>query len=255
MISSGRAILYGAAVFLLWISGSLRAAGDDFLPKNRDSYFVENNLVYSRYLHLLRDGSYQQINQDGQGSAETDRGRWEQTREGVVLLHSTRRGLRFRALLSGPMCLVLDGPEIMAALPRVAAAIRQLLATSEDAVFAAQAARDLSVPPATVAVRRQAEVVQRVELAALATQIEDTLQTEQTHTYRLNPLHPAGGPLLLVLQDAVFGPARLAQVGERYRVPRGGAPPFYFARTNERSFANRVGRWRELPPEDASPLP
>ena len=255
-ISTLRVILYAAAVFLLWTCDVLQAAGvDPLLPKTRDSYFVENNLVYSRYLHLRQDGSYQQINQDHTGSAEADRGTWEQTQGGIVLLHSTRRGLRFRALLSGPMSVVLDRPDVMAALPQLAKAIEQLLNTSEDAVFESQAARDLSVAPATVAVDRQAETVQRNELEALAAQIEDTIQTEQTHTYRLTPVRPAGGPLLLILQDAVYEPAMVAQVKERYHVLAGGSPPFYFAQTEVQPFANRVGRWRELTTEDQTPLP
>ena len=235
------------ALALLWpIDNSLVAAPDRLrLSKGRDSFFVENNLVYSRCLVLLHDGTYRQIDQDHTNSEEVDRGTWEQADDDTVLLHSTLRGLRFRALLVGPLTVVLDSPGKISALPEISAAILRLLATSEDAVFAASTAAELNSPPATMSVDRQVETFRREDLLALVAQIDDTVRTEQTRTYTLKPVAIANRPLLLVLRGAVFGPEQIAAVCRDYQVPRGEAPPFYFAQTDERTFANRVGHYRE----------
>ena len=216
------------------------------LPKDRDSFFVENNLVYSRYLSLSHDGTYRQINQDRTGTAEVDRGRWEQGGDAVVLLHSEQRGLRFRAVRSGPLTVVLDSAGKIEALPQVAAAIRRLLETSQDDIFEADTAHDLSVAPAEVFVDRQAETFGRSDLVSLAAQSDDVYRTEQTRTYRLTPIHTDGGPPLLVLQWATFGPEQVEPVGREYHVASGEAPPFYFAQTDARTFANRVGHYQIL---------
>ena len=225
------------------------------LPTKQDCFFTENDLAYSRFLRLSRDGSYQQIDQNSTGSTEADRGTWEQEADAVVLLHAERRGLRFRAVRSGPLTVVLDSPDKIAALPEVAAAIRRLLAASQDDVFEADAAHDLGAPPAAVTVDRRAETFSRSDLVALAAQSDAVYQTEHTHTYRLTPLRPAGGPLLLVLQGATFGPDQVEAVRRDYHVPRGDAPPFYFAQTDARSFANRVGRYQAAEAPDGSSKP
>ena len=230
-----------------WVNGGARGAAlPPRLPKNRDLFFVENDLAYSRYLRLSRDGSFQQIDQDAAGSAEVDRGTWEQDADDTVLLHSERRGLRFHALRSGPLTVVLATPGAVAALPEVAGSVRRLLAGSQDVVFGAEAASELSAPPAVVAVDRQAETFGRNDLTALAAQCDEVYQSEQSHTYRLTPMRPTGGPLLIVLQGATFPPGQVEAVQRDYHVPRGEAPPFYFAQTDARTFANRVGRYEAV---------
>ena len=170
-------------------------------------------------------------------------------------MHSTYRGLRFRALLAGPLTVVLDSPGKLAALPEMAAAIRRLLETSEDVVFAAKTAAELNAPPAVASVDQRAETIRREDLLSLAAQIDDTIRTEQTRTYVLTPRKADNRPLLLVLRGAVFGPEQIASVCRDYQVPCGEAPPFYFAQTDARIFANRVGQYRELqfPGGPASP--
>lgn len=216
------------------------------LPKGRDIFFVENDLVSSRCLDLSHDGTYRQIDQDRTTSTEVDRGTWEQATDDTVLLHSTGRGLRFRALLAGPLTVVLDSPGKIAALPEVAAAIRRLLENWKDVVFTAKTAAELNSPPALVSVDRQAETIRREDLLSLALQIDNTVQTEQTRTYVLMPVRVVNRPLLLVLRDAVFGPEQISSVYRDYGVPHGAAPPFYFAQTDARTFASQVGRYREF---------
>ena len=233
-----------------WVNGGLQGAAlPPRLPKNRDLFFVENDLAYSRCLRLSRDGSFQQIDQDAAGSTEVDRGTWEQGADDAVLLHSERRGLRFHALRSGPLTVVLATPEAVAALPEIAGAIRRLLAVSQDDVFAAETASELSTPPGAVSVERQAESFGRNDLTALAAQCDEVYRAEQSHTYRLMLIRPVGGPLLIVLQGATFAPGQVEAVRRDYHVPRGEAPPFYFAQTDARTFANRVGRYEaaEIP--------
>ena len=251
-------LLIGAAgcAWPFWSGLTAQAATHPLLlSKSHDSFFAENDLAYSRYLRLSHDGSYQQINQDSTGSTEVDRGTWEQGADTSVLLHSEQRGLRFRALRSGPLTVVLDSPEKIAALPEVAAAIRRLLANSQDDVFEADAAHDLDASPATVSVDRQAETFSRNDLISLAAQSDEVYQTEQSHTYRLTQLRPTGRPLLLVLQGATFGPAQVEAVCRDYRAPRGEAPPFYFAQTDARTFASWVGRYHAAEVFDGSSKP
>lgn len=238
-------------VFLVLLLGSccLAAAPDPLrLPPGHDLFFVEDNLAYSRYLSLARDGTYRQIDQSRAGAVEVDRGSWEQAPDHTVALHSTYRALRFRALRSGPLTLLLDEVGKVDALPQVAASIQSLLAREQAAVFAASDAGKLDAPPATVHLDKGVESFRREELLVLAAQITQTLQTEAPRRYAFAPVRAPGGPLLLVLSGATFGPGQVAKTCRDYRVPRGSPPPFYFARTDAGTFARRVGRWRELQP-------
>lgn len=216
------------------------------LPKDRDNFFVEEDLAYRRALRLARDGTYQQFNQDATATLEADRGTWEQNPQAIVLLHSTTRGLRFRAVRSGPLTVTLGGTETLDALPGLAAAIRRLLADSEAAVFRPETAAELGAPPAAVTVDSAAESFRREDLTSLLAQLDRALETERTHTYRLTPLRLPGRPLLLVLQDAFFGPDRAEEVTREYHVQRGAAPPFYFAQTDAAVFARRFEIYRDL---------
>lgn len=217
-------------------------------PKHKDLFFVEDNLVYSRCLNLSHDGTYRQINRDPVGATEVDQGTWEQTADGTVALHSTYRGLRFRALQSGPLTVQLDSIAEVDALPEVGAAVRRLLDEARSDVFSTADVEGLNTPPAAVMVARGAESFLRQDLSGLAGQIAQTVQTERSRTYRLTPQLAPGGPLLLVLQGATYLPGQVAETCRAYRVPRGSPPPFYFARVAAAAFARRVGRWRELAP-------
>ena len=81
------------------------------LSKKQDTFFIEDDFVYRRFLQLARDGTYCQINRERTTGAEVDRGTWEQSADGTLFLHFTRGGLRFHALLSGPLAPACDHGE------------------------------------------------------------------------------------------------------------------------------------------------
>lgn len=218
------------------------------LPEHQDLFFVENNLVYSRCLNLARDGTYRQINRDRTGAAEVDLGTWEQADDGTVALHSTYRGLRFRALRSGPLTVPLDSAAKVDALPQVGVAIQRLLNQARSDVFSTADVAGLNVPPLEITVDRGVESFLRQDLSRLAGQIAQAVQAERRRTYLLTPVLAPGGPVLLVLAGATYRPEQVPEVCRAYRVPRGSPPPFYFAQVAAATFARRVGRWRELAP-------
>lgn len=213
------------------------------LPKDRDLYFIEDNLVYRRCLELMHDGDYRQIDKDRTSCREVDGGKWEQGRDGAVKLHSIHHALRFRALLAGPLSVVLDSQTKLDALPVLAASIRKFLASTQDTVFAPRTVEEYAGLPAVVAVDPRAETYRRDDLTALLRQIDDVTLAERDGTYTFTALKTPGTPLLLILQDAVFPADRLARVQREYRVKRGAAPPFYFAQVDARTFVRDVGAW------------
>ena len=215
------------------------------LAKNQDIFFIENDFVYHRFLHLARDGTYRQINRE-RAAAEVDRGTWEQSADGTVLLHFTRGGLRFHALFSGPLSITLDDPQKLAALPTAADAIRRWLAQGNDAVFAPGSASEIALAPLVLAVDPTVESFRRDDLEALARQVDDAIWTEQHQTFRLVPFRSASGALLLVQRGAVFQAGDLPHVLAEYPTVRGQPPPFYFAQVNAGTFAREAGNWQEL---------
>ncbi len=216
------------------------------LARNRDSFFVEDDLVYRRFLWLARDGSYQQINRDGSAAAEVDRGTWEQDPAGTVLLHFTRNGLRFRALLSGPLSIMLGSTQKPADLAAAADVIRRWLGQTSDAVFAAASVGELALAPVVLTIDPQAESFRRAALESIVRQIDDFVESELQQTYRLSPHRPGGALLLLIQQGAVFQAADLPRVQAEYQVPSGRKPPFYFAQVNAETFAREAGSWQNL---------
>ena len=235
-----------ALLALLMPAGTvLAAAAKGFrLPAHRDAFFVENDLVYRRFLALMHDGAYRQINQDRTACAEVDQGTWDQTPDGVVRLHSTRHALRFRALTAGPLTVVLDSQEKLNALPRLAASIRRFLDSTQDGVFRTVAADELGADPASVAVGQGAETFSRDDVQSLLRQAEDTAASERTGVYPFMAVKPPGSTALLVLQDAVFQAADQARVRRDYPVKGNDAPPFFFAQVDARTFAREVGSWQ-----------
>jgi hypothetical protein len=223
------------------------------LSPHTATFFIQDNLVYSRLLDLEPGGIYRQIDVDRSASAETDRGTWEQDAHGAVLLHPARGSLRFRALTSGPLTIVLDRPGVLEMLPALAGAIRHFLAGTEDEVLASKdvaeilaAAGALGAPPASaLAIDPKAETFSRPDLISLAHQIDDLIWSERTNTYILAPV-PNAAPPLLALMDARFQAQDLPAVRQEYRIKPGDAPPFYFARVDARTFARQAGRWQVL---------
>jgi hypothetical protein len=228
------------------------AAAQFHISPRTGAFFVQDNLVNSRLLDLEPGGAYRQIDVDRTSSTETDLGTWEQDAKGAILLHPTCDGLRFRALFSGPLNIVLDRPGTMEALPSLAAAIRRFLAQSDDEVFsrtgiseiqAALPTQDASGPAISIA--PDAETFSRADLISLGRQLDDLLWSERTNTYILTPVTKEP-PVLLALEDARFQAQDLPRVRQEYRVKPGESPPFYFARVDARTFARRAGRWKVL---------
>jgi hypothetical protein len=201
------------------------------LSRREAAFFVQDNLVGSRLLDLEPGGAYRQIDVDTSSSTESDRGTWTQDAQGAILLHPACGALRFRALTSGPLTVVLDRPGALAALPPLRAAIRRFLALSEDDVFAKRGVAEIlatlppGAPPRLLAIDPAAETFSRADLISLARQTDDLLWSERTNTYILSPV-PDTSPQLLVLQDALFQARDLPRVRQEYRIPPGDAPPF-----------------------------
>jgi hypothetical protein len=247
-------LILKVALLVMVCSAHAPAATNDKLrlARHEGSFLVQDNLVNSRLLDLEPGGAYRQIDVDHASAAETDRGTWEQDAKGAILLHPTRDALRFRALTSGPLGIVLDRPGVLAALPELTQAIRSFLTQSEDDVFATAdlaqiqtAAASAGVPALALSIDPKVETFSRPDLISLTRQIDDLRWSERTNTYILSPV-PATSPPLLVLQDARFQAQDLPAVRRAYHVARGQAPPFYFARVDARTFARRAGRWKAL---------
>jgi len=224
------------------------------LPRQTDSFFIEDALVYKRLLHFERNGVYHEIDQDRWTSAETDRGTWEQDSHGAVLLHPTTRALRFRALFAGPLTVVLDRPEALPALPLLRDAIHAFLARSEDAVFARSGVDEMRVrPPGSgesiglLSIDPHVETFARAELESLQSQLNDLLWSMATNTSILEPVR-LGNCDLLVLRGAVYQPPELARLRRERHLPAGQPPPFCFARVNAPAFVRAAGTYRPFHP-------
>ncbi len=217
------------------------------LAQKQDAFFVENDFVYRRFLQLSRDGSYRQIERERTTAAEVDRGTWTQDTDGTVLLHFTRGGLRWHALLSGPLSIMLDDPRKFGALPTAAIAIHRWLAQSGSDIFPADNVHELPTSPVSLALDPKAESFRRAELETLVRQIDDFAWSEQHQAFRLVPLKTVGLPILLIQRGAIFEAGDLARVQREYCVRRGQAPPFYFAQVDAETFAREAGPWRPLP--------
>ena len=127
--------------------------------------------MYRRFLALMHDGAYRQINQDRAHCAEADAGKWEQSADGTLRLHSAHRALRFRALLAGPLSVVLDSQEKLDRLPSLAAAIRRFLDGTGDAVFAEPTMAEFD-GQGLVVLAPTAETFPRADLESLVRQID-----------------------------------------------------------------------------------
>ena len=228
-------------VLLLLLAAAWPGIAHPAPPRDRGFYLMEDDLVYARFLALARDGTYRQITRDARGSFEVDRGQWTPDAAGGWRLHSSCGALRPRALRSGPLSVVITGPDLADALPRLVAAVRRLLAAYADAVF--DAATLAEVP--TVEIDAGGATFDRADLAALAARASETLASERTGDYRLVPV-PRSVPPLFTLPGNVFQAEDLAEVRRVHRVRPTARPPFYFARINARKFAAEVGRTQPL---------
>ena len=216
------------------------------LPRDREVYLMEDDLVYARFLRLARGGAYSQINRDEHGSTEGDRGRWDQDKTGTLRLHSTCRALRPRALSSAGLSVALTDAGAFDGLPRLLASMQHFLAVYPDTVFDAATMAEINQPGApTVHASRDAATFDRRDAAALVARIEAALAGERGATYLLEPVENVS-TALFALQGSVFGAADLAGVRRAYRVADRTIPPFYFAWIDAKTYAAEVGRWQPL---------
>ena len=228
---------------------SLDAGADGLLPSAKhEAFLVEDDLAYARCLDLMRDGTYRQINRDGHGSEEVDRGTWDQAAGGVLRLHARRHALRFHALVAGPLSVTLDSQAQRDALPALYHDIAGFLAASEDTVFSARDVAELvrhrNEEACRLDIARDAETCGRAELVALTRQIANFIHTEASGVYVLTLARTAAGQPVFALADDPFQAADLPRVMREYRVSPAARPPFYFVPVEGRVFAAEVGAWR-----------
>jgi hypothetical protein len=202
------------------------------LPRGTDSYFIEDAGAYRRLLHFSPGAAYSEIDQDRTTNAQTDRGAWEQDARGLILLHPVFHALRPRALVAGPLALVLDRPGALEALPILAEGIRAFLSGAQAGIFAADDARELDVRPpgfdAPLSFVQSSSAFARADLESLLRQIDDLLWSLRMNT--------------TILQPARVGDRRvLFLAGPLYQPPQHG-----FAQVDERTFARTAGAYAPL---------
>lgn len=202
------------------------------LPRGTDTYFIEDAGAYRRLLHFAPGAAYSEIDQDRTTNAETDRGAWEQDARGLILLHPVFHALRPRALVAGPLALVLDRPGALEAAPLLADSIRAFLGRNEAGVFAADDARELDVRPpgfdAPLSLVRTSSAFARADLESLLRQIDDLLWSLRMNTTILQPAL-VGGQRVLILAGPVYQP-----------------PQYGFAQVDARTFARTAGAYVPL---------
>ena len=191
------AVLLAGSSFLLVRRSVPGAAvpGGYRLPKGRDAYFIEDNLVYRRFLALTHDGAYRQIDKDRTSCAEVDQGTWEQAADGTraAAFHPSRVAIPRAAGGSAWRGARQSGEDRRAA--PLAAAIRRFLASTEDTIFDAR--------PSTNSTRRplrrsfdppRGNLPPRPTCSPSLRQIDDAASAERTGIYTLhaveNPRHP-----------------------------------------------------------------
>ena len=216
------------------------------LPESRDSYLMEDDLVYARFVALARDGTYRQINRDARGSIEVDRGRWAQDAAGELRLRSSCHALRPRTLRSGPLSVTITSPEQIDALPRLVASVRYLLAEYADNVFDVGTLTEINIAGVpSVQMDGGSVTFDRADADRLATRASEALESERSGEYRLVPVRNSPSPLF-TLPDNAFQEADLADVRRLYKAGSRTAPPFYFARIDARKYVAEVGRLQPL---------
>ena len=216
------------------------------LPRDREVYLMEDDLVYVRFLMLARDGTYSQINRDEHGSTEVDRGNWRQDAAGGVRLRSSCRALRPRAVFGGPLSVTLADERAFEGLPALLASVQRFLADNRDAVFGAETLPEVNAAGAPVVhIDRAAASFERRDVVVLSFRLEAALAGERDAAYLLEPVKTSP-TAAFALQGSVFGPADLAGVRRNDQVAARAVPPFYFVRVEAKTYAREVGRWQPL---------
>ena len=226
-------------------AGSLQAADPTpRLSKSTTRFSSRTTSFTAGFLQLARDGTYRQINRERTTGAEVDRGTWEQSAEGTLLLHLYPGRIALPRPAERPACHHGRRPSKIDAMLASANAIRRWLAPSGDVVFAAENVDKIAVFPLCSRLLRKPSPFAAATSKAWRGRSTIFVRTEQTHTFRLTPVD-AGGRRLLVQEDAVFQAADLPRVLTEYPV-RTGRPPFYFAQVDAGTFAREAGSWQEL---------
>ena len=238
------------------LSGAAAALGKpDLLLKADSAYFMEDDLVYARFFWFQADGRYRQINRDRSAAEEVDRGTWEQTGAGEIVLHPTHGMLLFRALSAGPLLVMLDTQGRIDSLPTLRGKIVSFLQSYQDPVFARGAVSELvsvlvdaSTPPmpefARVDLPPAQDTFERSDLEKLLHLIDVWLESKSRNSFVFDRLAESSTPDLLIQRGAVYSATELAATRSRCVTNPSTPPPFYFARIDRRTFVSRVGRWK-----------
>lgn len=227
------------------------------LSKTADTYFMEDDVVYARFLWFQPSGHYRQINRDRTTSEEVDLGVWEQTAGGEIALHPTNGMLLFRALSAGPLLVMLDTQSRVDSLVTLRNAMVNFLRVYQDSFFARSALSDLgqektpeqagaTAPEhAQVVLSEGVDTFERSDLENLLRRIDWWLASKSTNRFLFEPVVQPGLPTLLIQRGAVFSKANLPVAhAKRVVAAAAPAPPFYFARIDRQTFLARAGKWK-----------
>lgn len=243
------------SVLLLIAKQSFAAAATARLSRKSDSYFMEDDQAYSRFLWFQANGSYRQINRNSTAAEEVDRGTWEQAASGEVALHPTDGMLTFRALSSGSLLVVLATQAQMDTLAALQTRITAFLTENQDTVFARSALHDLvedvnasgETDPASgarVELAEHAYTFDRNELEDLLRQVNDWLRSKKTGSITFDLASIPGRPLLLIQKGAVYSRSSLTNLPASTRTGSNDAPHFYFAQVSRGVFLKSAGEWK-----------
>ena len=214
------------------------------LSRTVDTFFVEDDQAYTRCLWLEAAGTYRQV-VNGFGLArEVDQGTWEQAAGGEVVLRPTNGALTFRAVSAGPLWLAFDRQAQVDSVPELLRAITGLLERFQDQVFARDVLAELeSLTGGRITLPADAATFERTDLLELSRRLATWLQDRTSGAVVFDLLSEQPAPALLIQRGAVYAKDSLASVRRDYKVARTAAPPFYFARTDEKTWRLRAGRW------------
>ena len=249
-----RILLVLAGVLQIFSTGTVFAEPER-LSKSTDSYFMEDDQVYARFLWFKADGTYRQINRDRTTAEEVDRGRWEQDANGEVSLHPTNGMLAFRAVSAGCLLVFLDTQSQIDSLPALHDRITALLQSYQDLVFARTALAEVNVSDrsgnessmddaATISLSEQCDIFSRNDLLKLLRDIEVWLKAKSNNTFIFDFVPSLLAPPLLVQRGAVFSKELLPNVRATHHLKPSEASPFYFSRITRQTFLVRAGSWK-----------
>ncbi len=223
------------------------------LSRTADTYFMEDDQVYARFLWFRADGSYRQINRDRASSEEVDRGTWAQAASGEVSLQPTNGMLAYRALSAGPLLITLTTQRQIDGLGALRQRMAVFLEANQDVIFAGTALTDLdgssdagvksdSDDKAHIMIPGHTDTFNRNDLEDLLRQVDVWVLSKRTKRVLFDLVAPVGWPPLLLQRGAVFSGTRLPEASAEAAHSKG--PPFYFAQVSRRFFVREAGTWK-----------